>query len=60
MATIVTQGDRTQPYVSELVADDETDLKTINTASLQPGSTCFVIASSSVYMLNSKREWKQI
>lgn len=60
MATINTTktGDATTPYVTELVADTAADVSNLP---VQPevatGSTCFVIATGDVYMLNSLESW---
>ena len=59
MFNIVKQSDRATTYVTEFVADEEADVTNLPTT-VAPGSTCIVIASSNVYMLNNKKEWKQI
>lgn len=41
-----------------LVADTVADLDLIQVQSLQPGTTCIIIETSEVYMLDSDREWK--
>ena len=58
--SITSQGDRTNSYVVELIADDASDLETIPTGTLAPGSTCIVVGTSSVYMLNTKKEWVEL
>ena len=42
--------------------DTKEDVATITAdyPDAKPGSTCFVIESSSVYMLNNNKEWKEI
>lgn len=60
MATInITKtGNITAPYVTELVADTAADVPNLP---VQPevatGSTCFIIATGDVYMLNSVGSW---
>lgn len=51
------QGAIQAPYVVEYVADKESDIKNLPTH-VAPGSTCIVVESSSVYMLNNNKEWK--
>lgn len=58
MINIISQGDKTMPHVGEFVADTESDVSKISTSSISPGSTCIVIETSNVYMLNSSKEWK--
>lgn len=41
-----------------LIADTEADLEFINVNSLMPGTTCIIISTSQVYMLDTNREWQ--
>lgn len=60
MFSITTQGNKTMPYLTEFVADSESDLKKIDISAIAPGSTCIIIETSEVYILNNKKEWKPI
>jgi hypothetical protein len=59
MFNTIKQSDRTTAYVTEYVADTEADVANLPTT-VTPGSTCIVIETGSVYMLNNSKEWKQI
>lgn len=59
MFNIVKQSDRATTYVTEFVADEEADVTNLPTT-VAPGSTCIVIETADVYMLNNKREWKKL
>lgn len=52
-------GDKQAPYVVELVADSDDDIADLPTY-YAPGSTCIVVSSSSVYILNNDNEWKML
>ena len=62
MINMISQGDTTTYEVVSLVADTEIDIATIAAEypDAKPGSTCFVIETSNVYILNNKKEWKEI
>lgn len=51
-------------YVEEFVADKESDIETLskeyNLNTCAPGSTCIVIETSNVYMMNSEGKWELI
>lgn len=57
MYSYVKQTDKTTTYVSEFIADTTGDIDNIPVENIAPGSTCIVIDSSEVYMLNTKKEW---
>ena len=59
MINIIKQNDNISTYVTEFVADTEDDIKNLPTSitEVYPGSTCIVVATSNVYMLNNKMEW---
>ncbi len=57
MYSTIKTGDKQSPYVVELIADTDEDISTLPTH-YAPGSTCIVVASSSVYVLNNQKEWK--
>lgn len=41
-----------------LVADTATDLDLIDKKNLSPGTTCIIISTSQVYMLDTNKEWQ--
>lgn len=58
---ILKQGDRTTPYVTELSVDTRTELMDLpRYPDIAYGSFVLVIEDSSVHMLNSNNEWKEI
>lgn len=52
-------GMKDTPGVVELVVDNDADVLTLPTH-YAPGSTCIVVATSSVYMLNNQKVWTQL
>ena len=44
----------------EFIADTEADIVDLPTENIAPGSTCFVIKGSKVFMLNTEGEWKEV
>lgn len=59
----VTKYDPQVSPITEYACDTEADIQTLPTKAskgIEPGSTCLVIATSSVYMLNSNDEQKEI
>lgn len=62
MINMISQGDTTTYEVVSLVADTEIDIATITAEypDAKPGSTCFVIEGSKVYMKNSQGNWVEI
>ena len=59
MINVIKQNDNVSTYITEFVADTEDDIKDLPTdpSEVYPGSTCIVVATASVYMLNNKKEW---
>ena len=57
--SITKQGDSVQNYVLELAADTRADIELLPT-DCQVGSTCIVIADSSVWMLGSDGNWHEL
>lgn len=56
-----TQQDGDITYgVNAYMADTVADLDNIDTKDDQPGTTCLVLATSSVYMLNTNKEWQPL
>lgn len=48
-----------EQYVTEYIADTAEDIANLPTY-CTVGSTCFVIATSQVYMFNSNKQWVEI
>ena len=59
MFRLYKQNDDTQAYVTEYVADTESDVADLPT-DVYPGSTCIVAATASVYILNASKEWVKL
>ena len=59
MINVIKQNEHVSVYVTEFVADTEDDIKDLPTdpKEVYPGSTCIVVATSNVYMLNNNKEW---
>lgn len=60
MFYLTKQGEHETPYVASYVADSEEDLELINTSAIAPGSTCIIIADTSVYMLDTTHTWRKL
>lgn len=62
MFRIIKQNDDVQKNIKEFVADTEADVADLPTSSneVDPGSTCIVVATSNVYMLNNQKEWVKL
>ena len=56
MFRIYKQNDNTQPYVTEYIADTDSDVAELPT-DVYPGSTCIVADSTNVYILNTSKQW---
>ena len=59
MINILKNGNNPSKYVMEYIADTEENVKNLDTNGT-PGSTCLVIESAEVYMLNGNHEWKKL
>ncbi len=57
MSYIVKQGENTDYQYKEIIVDTEAEISTIDNAHICPGSVVYVIASGSVYILNSEKMW---
>ena len=57
---LIRQGSRTDYNYKEYILDKERDLDEVPITGCAPGSVCFIIETSDVYMLNSNKEWKKI
>lgn len=54
------QSNRADYNYKEYTVDTEADIQDIAVSSCTPGSICFVIDGSRVFMLNTEKEWKEI
>ena len=59
MVSQVKTKDTTATAVVELIADTDADVTSLSTH-YAPGSTCIVVASSSVYILDNTKTWKML
>ena len=59
MYNIIRQGDTDQNNILQYCCDTREDLAKLPTK-YGAGSTCIVIEDSSVHMLNSEGQWKEI
>jgi hypothetical protein len=57
MTYTVKQGSRVDYNYKEIYLDTEDELSTIDTKTLCPGSVAYVIATGTVYILNSQYKW---
>ena len=57
--TIIQQGDTVEPYVMEVMVDTEADVQNLPTE-WKSGSSCLVLANSSVWMLGNDKKWHKI
>lgn len=60
MAFIAANGGKTAYGVKKFFLDTAEDLMQLNTANLYPGSTAFIINTSTTYMLNNKKVWVKV
>lgn len=58
--SITNQSGNVETYLTEFICDTETDILTLPTENCKPGSSCLVIETSNVYILNSEKQWKKI
>ena len=54
------QSSRIDYNYREYTLDTEDDLEKVPTANCAPGSVCFIIDGSKVFMLTTEKEWKEI
>ena len=57
MYNIISQNGDIQGYLTEYVADTESDIKDLP-INITPGSVCIVIETSNVYILGNDKIWK--
>ena len=60
MYTIRANSNRVAYGVKRYTLDTIEDLKRLNISSAYPGSTAFIIQTSTRYMLNNKRQWIKV
>ena len=60
MVNIGSNGNRIAYGIKHFNLDEVVDLVNLNTATLTPGSTAFVISTSTYYMLNGSKKWIEI
>lgn len=60
MAFIAANSGKTAYGIKKFFFDTVDELMQLNTANLYPGSTAFIIDSSTTYMLNSNRVWIKV
>ncbi len=62
MYRIMKQNDDVKMYVTEFIADTIEDIALLPTSikEVYPGSTCIVVSTSEVYMLNNNEEWVKL
>lgn len=53
------QGGKTDYNYKEYYLDTEAELSSIDVRFCSPGSVAYIIATTKVFMLNSKKEWKE-
>ena len=59
MFSIIKENNKTQYSLTEYIADKESDVENLPITCL-PGSTCIVIETSEVYILNTQHKWKKL
>lgn len=57
MYVVTKENDKTQYGIISYLADKESDVDNLPTT-VSPGSTCIVIETSNVYILNTEKVWK--
>lgn len=63
MFKITRSKDIATTYIVDIVADSETDVANLPTKAsdnIEAGSTCLVIETSEVYMLNNQDQWVKL
>lgn len=59
MISITKRSGNESQYVNEYIADTEEDILKLP-KDCSPGSTALCVATSSVYIMNSNKEWKEL
>ena len=54
------QSSRLDYNYKEYILDKDRDVDEVPSTGCAPGSVCFIIETSDVYMLNSNKKWKKI
>lgn len=60
MVNIISSSGRATYGIQHYVVDEQADVSKVDPHACAIGSTIFVIATSKYYMLNSKKEWKNV
>lgn len=61
MIYLLKQGGRVDYNYKEFIVENTEDINTIViNEDICPGSTCFVVSTGQVFMLNTKKEWVTI
>ncbi len=53
-------ADKSAPYVDEIVVNTTDDLRKIPVENYSPGTTCIVITTVQVFMLDLNKQWKEL
>lgn len=56
---LLKQGGRVDYNFKEYYLDSESELNSIPTKDCCPGSIAYIIETGKIFMLNSKKEWKE-
>lgn len=54
------QSNKKDYQYKEFVVDTASEVANLPTTSVSPGSVCFIVEGSRVFMLNAQFEWKEI
>ena len=54
------QNDDVTYKVNSYVADTKADVAFIDVTNDEPGTTCIVLEDSSVYMLDTQKDWREL
>ena len=57
MIILTSQSGKIMTYVNSYQADVEEDVEKIDLKEAAPGSSCLVLETGNVYMLNSEKQW---
>lgn len=53
-------GDKSSPYVDELIVNTLADIDKIPVDNYNPGTICIVISTVSAYMLDLNKKWQPV
>lgn len=60
MYNYMSQGEAISHKIVQFAADTRADIANLPTSTIEAGSSCIVIEDSSVWMLNSEKQWIEI